>query len=148
MALLTLEAYSDNTLVIDQIGQINSFIQTWTGQNIEIEIVNTTSNIDGVFSIDGITTLGKPVNEEQITKGKFFNLSFKITKDTFTYSASSLLESDKLIVNTLKFDKLILDRATNKLTVYLPKIEVVDDPYNEPKPRLVDSPTKWIFKPI
>ena len=64
--------------------------------------------------------------------------SIGVTKDSFTYGKSGLSG----------FAKLSFDKATNELTVYLPQVEIVDDPYTKkPKPRLIDSRTKWIFKP-
>jgi hypothetical protein len=129
MTLLTLETYSDDTEILSQ---IDRFIQSWVGQNIEIKIVN----------IDDVKTklLGQIVHaKEHIIEVKICKISsIGITKDTFTFGKLSLSG----------FAKLSLDTTANELIVYLPKVEIVDDPYTEPKPRSLDSRTSYVFKPI
>lgn len=129
MALLALETRSDNESTLNQ---INEFIQAWVGKDIEVKIVNINDTI--------ADQLGKTVNvkEDVIVKKIYKISSIEVAKDTFTYCKSGLSG----------FAKLSFDKATNELIVYLPQVEIVDDPYTmEPKPRLIDSRTKWIFKP-
>lgn len=140
MALLTLETRSDNESTLNQ---INGFIQAWVGKDIEVKIVNINDTITD--------QLGKTVNvKEDVILKKIYKISsievakdtfiycIEVAKDTFTYCKSGLSE----------FDKLSFDKARNELIVYLPQVEIVDDPYTmEPKRRSIDSRTKWIFKP-
>jgi len=131
MTLLTLETSLNNPATLSQ---MNKFLQYWVGQDIEFKIVN----------VDEITTdlLGQTVNsKERITEEKIFSNipSIGIAKDVFTCGNRSLSG----------FAKLSLDTTANELIVYLPKVEVVDDPYTQkPKSRLLDSRISYVFKPI
>lgn len=141
MALITLETHSDNESTLNQ---IDGFIQTWVGQDIEVKTVN----------INDITTdpLGKTVNvNEDVIVKKIYNISsIRVAKDNFTYCIEVAKDTSTYCKSGLSgFTKLSFDKATNELIFYLPQVEIVDDPYTmEPKPRSIDSRTKWIFKPI